>query len=108
MTITTHEGKSRAVYICSRMLPREHKGKSGWVLSSIMAACMALLASASFAQGADYDSAISQARESLKGSDYDGAIAHANDALQARPGDKAAKDIMSRASVRKAMLGNTG
>jgi tetratricopeptide (TPR) repeat protein len=84
-------------------------GKPGKWRATLSAACLLLAITVSAlsatAQTDNYDAAIAQAGQSLQKGDYDTAIARANDALQVRPGDKVAKDLMTRASVRKSMQG---
>ncbi len=120
MTNTTHKGspcsdwhhhchwettpKTRATNIGANAGNAWEKGR-GLLGAALLFFVVTIFGLPAAAQTDTYDSAIAQARQSLQTGDYDTAIARANDALQARPGDKAAKDIMNRASVRKAMQG---
>ena len=64
-----------------------------------------MLAQAKAANGQkdNYSAAMDAARQSLNAGDYDTAVARANDALAARPGDKAAQNLVTRANLRKNM-----
>jgi tetratricopeptide (TPR) repeat protein len=56
-------------------------------------------------QKLDYPGSIAAAQQAMTAGDYDTAIVRATDALNERPGDAVAKDLLSRAQVRKALQG---
>jgi tetratricopeptide (TPR) repeat protein len=60
-------------------------------------------AKAANAQKGNYAAAMEAGRQSLNSGDYESAIARGNEALAARPGDKAAQNLVARANLRKNM-----